>query len=99
MRASGPGDLGLRFGTSASASLERMLGDAGLSRQASHNRGYGLDDDLEWVVVWQPAVLCQLVFCLTCSQTLEITTDPSPTAEATRFTDPARTSPTANMPG
>jgi hypothetical protein len=28
----------------------------------------------------------------------EITTDPSPTAEATRFTDPARTSPTAKMP-
>ena len=41
----------------------------------------------------------QVVFCLTCSQTLEITTDPSPTAEATRFTDPARTSPTAKMPG
>jgi hypothetical protein len=40
-------DLGLRFGTSASASLERMLGEAGLSRQASHNQGYGLDDDLE----------------------------------------------------
>jgi hypothetical protein len=39
------------------------------------------------------------VFCLTCSQTLEITTEPSPTAEATRFTDPARTSPTAKMPG
>ncbi|MEP7184854.1 MAG: AraC family transcriptional regulator [Rhodanobacter sp.] len=33
------------------------------------------------------------------SQTLEITTDPSPTAEATRFTDPLRTSPTAKMPG
>src|ERR1035441_9957891 len=31
--------------------------------------------------------------------TLEITTDPSPTEEATRLTDPARTSPTANMPG
>ena len=41
----------------------------------------------------------QVVFCLTCSQTLEITTEPSPTAEATRFTDPARTSPTAKMPG
>ena len=40
-----------------------------------------------------------MVFCLTCSQTLEITTEPSPTAEATRFTDPARTSPTAKMPG
>jgi hypothetical protein len=40
-------NLGLRFGTSASASLERMLGEAGLSRQASHNQGYGLDDDLE----------------------------------------------------
>jgi hypothetical protein len=26
---------------------------------------------------------------------VEITTDPSPTAEATRLTDPARTSPTA----
>jgi hypothetical protein len=41
----------------------------------------------------------QVVFCLTCSQILEITTEPSPTAEATRFTDPARTSPTAKMPG
>ena len=37
------------------------------------------------------------MFCLTCSQTLEITTEPSPTAEATRFTDPARTSPTAQV--
>src|ERR1700676_3429443 len=36
---------------------------------------------------------------LTNSQTLEITTDPSPTEEATRLTDPARTSPTAKMPG
>src|SRR5262249_5345950 len=41
----------------------------------------------------------EVVACLTCSQTLEITTEPSPTAEATRFTDPARTSPTAKMPG
>ena len=41
----------------------------------------------------------QVAFCLTCSQILEITTEPSPTAEATRFTDPARTSPTAKMPG
>jgi len=40
-------NLGLRFGASASASLERMLEDAGLSRRASHNQGYGLDDDLE----------------------------------------------------
>jgi 2-polyprenyl-6-methoxyphenol hydroxylase-like FAD-dependent oxidoreductase len=32
-------------------------------------------------------------------QTSEITTDPSPTPEATRLTDPARTSPTAKMPG
>src|SRR5215471_11763144 len=31
--------------------------------------------------------------------TAEITTDPSPTAEATRLTDPARTSPAANTPG
>jgi hypothetical protein len=30
-----------------------------------------------------------------CFQTSEITTDPSPTPEATRLTDPARTSPTA----
>jgi hypothetical protein len=44
---------------------------------------------------WAP----QVVFCLTCSQILEMTTEPSPTAEATRFTDPARTSPTAKMPG
>src|ERR1700733_10876074 len=36
---------------------------------------------------------------LTNSQTLEITTEPSPTEEATRLTDPARTSPTANTPG
>ncbi len=28
-----------------------------------------------------------------------MTTDPSPTADATRLTDPARTSPTANSPG
>ncbi len=34
-----------------------------------------------------------------CRQTSEITTDPSPTPEATRLTDPARTSPTAKMPG
>jgi hypothetical protein len=40
-------NLGLRFGTSASASLERMLGDLGLGRQGSHNQGYVLDDDLE----------------------------------------------------
>jgi len=40
-------DLGLRFGTSVSAALERMLGEVGLSRQASQNQGYGLDDDLE----------------------------------------------------
>jgi hypothetical protein len=31
--------------------------------------------------------------------TAEITTEPSPTAEATRLTDPARASPTANSPG
>src|SRR5665213_787283 len=36
---------------------------------------------------------------LTNSQTLEITTEPSPTEEATRLTDPARTSPTAKTPG
>ena len=40
-------NLSLRFGASASASLERVLGDAGLSRQASHNQRYRLDDDLE----------------------------------------------------
>ncbi len=34
-----------------------------------------------------------------CDQTFEMTTDPSPTAEATRFTDPALTSPTAKIPG
>lgn len=39
--------LGLRFGTSASASLEKMLGDVGLGRQVSHSQGYGRDDDLE----------------------------------------------------
>ena len=33
------------------------------------------------------------------SHTLEITTDPSPTEDATRLTEPARTSPTAKMPG
>jgi len=33
------------------------------------------------------------------SHTLEMTTDPSPTDDATRLTDPARTSPTAKMPG
>src|ERR1700726_3795286 len=36
---------------------------------------------------------------LTNPQTLEITTDPSPTEEATRLTEPARTSPTAKTPG
>jgi hypothetical protein len=30
-------NLGLRFGTSVSASLERMLGDLGLGRQVSHD--------------------------------------------------------------
>jgi hypothetical protein len=40
-------NLGLRFGTSASVSLERMLADLGLGRQVSHDQGYGLDDDLE----------------------------------------------------
>ena len=39
--------LALRFGTSASATLERMLGDLGLSRQASHQKGHGQDDDLD----------------------------------------------------
>ena len=33
-----------------------------------------------------------------CACTEETTTDPSPTAEATRFTDPRRTSPTAKTP-
>jgi hypothetical protein len=32
------------------------------------------------------------------SHTLEITTEPSPTEEATRLTDPDRTSPTAKIP-
>ena len=40
-------NLGLRFGTNASASLERMLGDLGLGRQVSRNQEYGLDDDIE----------------------------------------------------
>jgi hypothetical protein len=40
-------NLGLRFGAGASASLERMLRDLGLGRQASHEEGYGLDDDFE----------------------------------------------------
>jgi hypothetical protein len=39
----------------------------------------------------------QVVFCLTCSQLLEITTEPSPTAEVTRFTDAARAAPAARM--
>jgi hypothetical protein len=34
-----------------------------------------------------------------CSQTFEMTTEPSPTDEATLFTDPDRTSPTAKIPG
>jgi hypothetical protein len=33
------------------------------------------------------------------SHTFDMTTEPSPTDEATRLTDPARTSPTAKMPG
>lgn len=40
-------NLALGFGRTASASLERMLGDLGLARQMSHDQGYGLDDDLE----------------------------------------------------
>ena len=42
-------NLGLRFGTSAAASLERMLGDLGVGRQASHEEGHGLslDEDSE----------------------------------------------------
>lgn len=40
-------NLALRFGPSASASLERILGELGLGRQASHEKGHGLDDDLE----------------------------------------------------
>src|ERR1700681_3011198 len=36
---------------------------------------------------------------LTNSHTLEITTDPSATEDANRLTEPARTSPTAKMPG
>ena len=36
---------------------------------------------------------------LTCAQTALITTEPSPTEDATRFTEPVRTSPTAKMPG
>jgi len=40
-------NLGLRFGTSASGLLEKILGDLGLGRQASHEKGYGLDVDLE----------------------------------------------------
>lgn len=40
-------NLGLRFGTSASASLEKMLGGLGLGRQISRDQGYGLDDDPE----------------------------------------------------
>ena len=39
--------LGSRFGKSASASLEKMLGDLGFGHQASHSRGKGLDEDLE----------------------------------------------------
>src|SRR5215469_13194138 len=34
-----------------------------------------------------------------CSLTNRIAIDPSPTAEATRFTEPLRTSPAANTPG
>src|SRR5206468_4442820 len=34
-----------------------------------------------------------------CSWTERMTAEPSPTAEATRFTEPDRTSPTANSPG
>lgn len=41
--------LGLRFGTSAAGSLEKMLRHLGLGRQASHQEGHGLslDEDLE----------------------------------------------------
>ena len=42
-------NLGLRFGTSAAASLEKMLRDLGVGRQASHQEDHGLslDEDLE----------------------------------------------------
>lgn len=40
---------------------------------------------------------CQIEFRN--SHAFEMTTDPSPTDEATRFTEPARTSPTAKIPG
>lgn len=42
-------NLGLRFGASAAASLENMLKDLGVGRQASHQEGHGLslDEDLE----------------------------------------------------
>lgn len=39
------------------------------------------------------------LYVRTCSHTLEMTTDPSPTEAATRLTELARTSPTAKIPG
>lgn len=39
------------------------------------------------------------IYVRTCSHTLEMTTDPSPTEAATRLTELARTSPTAKIPG
>ncbi len=68
-------------------------------RQVSINFGRSREEQRSWLRTWAAWWAPQVVFCLTCSQTLEITTEPSPTAEATRFTDPARTSPTAKMPG
>lgn len=39
------------------------------------------------------------IYVRTCSHTLEMTTDPSPTEAATRLMELARTSPTAKIPG
>jgi hypothetical protein len=83
----------------AATGRERPSHPLTLRRQVSVNFGRSREEQRSWLSAlaawWAP----QVVFCLTCSQTLEITTEPSPTAEATRFTDPARTSPTAKMPG
>lgn len=58
------------------------------------NKGASPGAARTWQTYGKPALAAA-----TWSQTFEMTTDPSPTAEATRLTEPARTSPTAKMPG
>src|SRR5262245_55140275 len=72
------------------ASAARGCGVGHGRAAAANSRSQGPGTALDMVLVAPQGLLP-----LTCSQILAITTEPSPTAEATRFTEPARTSPTA----